>query len=507
MQPPLSNTAGSLPKVRIIGFTGHRHLRNPAAVGEAIRAELATLRQEGKELIAISSIAIGADTVFAREVLRAGIKWIVVLPMAREVFRDDFSPEEWAAAEQLIAQASEIRILRGTDRPQAYVDCGKATVDDSDSLFAVWDGNPARGEGGTAEIITYAQMLGRKLTLFRVDGARVEKVEPPTGSLAESEAEDILKMMGPPGALPAPPQRLVDHFTNCDDMATKMAPNFRSHTLWMAQLHLAATLVAGLALSIDANRFELPQIDMVILSFVKVACVSFALWILLSLRRRRTHEIWLEHRLAAEYCRSMLATWHCRDFIEPASFQEVEELKGLAQATLFLRLEKGRGEPIDIQNFRTAYAHNRVMTQLNYFRREWDKAKKKAEPLRTRYRFYTYSAVVFSGLLFLHRLVEVRFNWFDFWPELRQAGMVLLEVYPLLFPALATFTITRMAIDEVDRRLGRFEDLKEKMRVTLIDLYYCGSWESLSRSVQRTEKILFNEVREWFSISWYSPNE
>ncbi len=85
--------------------------------------------------------------------------------------------------------------------------------------------------------------------------------------------------------------------------------------------------------------------------------------------------------------------------------------------------------------------------------------------------------------------------------------MAVVEVYPLIFPALASYVIARMGIDEIDRRLGRFADLKEKMRVAMIDLYYCGSWESLSQSVERTEKILFNEVREWYSISWFSPNE
>jgi hypothetical protein len=178
MQPPLPKTEGKLPSVRIIGFTGHRHLQNPEAVAGALRSELAVLRKAGGEMIAISSIAIGGDTVFAEEVIRAGIKWIVILPMPRELFREDFTRDEWARAERLIAQAAEGRVLHGNERPQCYFDAGKTTVDDSDLLLAVWDGKPAQGPGGTAEIIAYAKMLGREITLFREGGAGVKKIAP-----------------------------------------------------------------------------------------------------------------------------------------------------------------------------------------------------------------------------------------------------------------------------------------------------------------------------------------
>jgi hypothetical protein len=176
MQPPLSKSEGKPPSVRIVGFTGHRHLKSPQAVAEALRSELAALQKPGGELIALSSIAVGADTLFAQEVILAGMKWIVILPMPAEVFRGDFTPEEWARAERLIAQAEEVRVLYGKERPQAYVDGGKATVDDSDCIIAVWDGKPAQGPGGTAEVIAYAKSLGRDVIVLRESEAGVEKV-------------------------------------------------------------------------------------------------------------------------------------------------------------------------------------------------------------------------------------------------------------------------------------------------------------------------------------------
>jgi len=180
MQPPRHETEAKPPSVRIIGFTGHRHLKNPEAVATALKAELAARQKTGGEIIAISSVAIGADTIFAEAVIQAGIKWIVILPMARELFRDDFTQEDWARAERLMAQAAEVRILGGTERPQVYIDVGKATVDDSTCLFAVWDGKPAQGPGGTAEIIAYARNLGREVTIFCEDDTGVRKMDPVT---------------------------------------------------------------------------------------------------------------------------------------------------------------------------------------------------------------------------------------------------------------------------------------------------------------------------------------
>jgi len=506
MQPPISRTEGKLPSVRIIGFTGHRHLKNPEAVAAALKSELAALRKAGGELIAVSSIAIGADTLFAEEVIRAGIKWIVILPMPKELFREDFTAEEWARAERLIGQAAEVRVLRGNERPQVYVDGGKATVDDSDCLFAVWDGKPAQGPGGTAEIVAYARMLGREITLFREGEAGVEKIDPSLAPSAESTPENLLKAMGPPAELPPPPQSLLDHFKACDGVATRTAPDFRRNTLRMARFHLAAILLAGLSLAMNALHFPFPTIY---LSGLKVIFVSLALWILVSLRRTHAHDIWLRQRLTAEYCRSILATWHCRDFVEPVSFHEVPELRDLARSMLFLRLEKDRRALVDVRAFRAAYAHGRVMDQWNYFREEGAKAQAKAGPLRTRYWIYTVAAVAFSVILMGLRFGSPAFdkNNFASSPWLMQAFMLLLDVSPLAFPALASFTLARLAIEDVDRRIGRFRDLQNKMRVTLVDLSYCGSWESLSRSVERTEKILFNEVLEWHSISRYSATK
>jgi hypothetical protein len=271
----------------------------------------------------------------------------------------------------------------------------------------------------------------------------------------------------------------------------------------MVAFHLAATLAAGLSLALHADQFAFPTI---FLSVLKAVFVSLALLTLISLRRTHAQETWLKERLSAEYCRSILATWHCRDTIEPVSFQEVPELRELARSALFLRLDKSRTDSVDFKAFRSAYAHDRVLGQLKYFQGEGDRAVAKAGPIRTRYWIYTLAAVAFSLLLLGLRFWSKAFSSdaVAASPYSIKIVTIILDVLPLALPALASFTLARLAIEDVDRRIGRFRDLQNKMRLTLIDLSYCTSWESLCRSVERTERILFNEVLEWYSIARYS---
>src|SRR6266850_2059881 len=42
----------------------------------------------------------------------------------------------------------------------AFFAAGRRVVENSDILLAVWDGKPAKGKGGTADIVEYARKRG-----------------------------------------------------------------------------------------------------------------------------------------------------------------------------------------------------------------------------------------------------------------------------------------------------------------------------------------------------------
>ncbi len=45
-------------------------------------------------------------------------------------------------------------------------------VDEADELFAVWDGEPARAFGGTADVVAYAREHGTPVRVIWPDGAQ-----------------------------------------------------------------------------------------------------------------------------------------------------------------------------------------------------------------------------------------------------------------------------------------------------------------------------------------------
>ena len=63
-------------------------------------------------------------------------------------------------------------ITENGSREDAYLDCGMETVNGSDVLLAVWDGEVARGKGGTGDVVGYATSLGKPVIV--IDASTLE---------------------------------------------------------------------------------------------------------------------------------------------------------------------------------------------------------------------------------------------------------------------------------------------------------------------------------------------
>jgi hypothetical protein len=141
--------------MRQIGITGHQGLRSDTAtlVSDALRAEL----EKRGPVRGITSLAEGADQIFAKEIIRQGGALIVVIPSADYETTFD-TPEALGQYHDLRQSAKEIIELDfGAPGEEAYWAAGKRVVDLSDELFAVWDGEPSGGLGGTADVVGHAR--------------------------------------------------------------------------------------------------------------------------------------------------------------------------------------------------------------------------------------------------------------------------------------------------------------------------------------------------------------
>jgi hypothetical protein len=154
-----------------VGITGHQHLDDPTAwswVADAIRTELAILTPP---LVGITSLSIGADQLFAKLILEQSGSIHAVLPY-REI-EQSFLPEDLLLFRKLASQAElEILDTPGTDQ-DAYLAAGLRVADLSDLVIAVWNGLPAVGKGGTADVVGYALDKGIRLVHIEPVGRTV----------------------------------------------------------------------------------------------------------------------------------------------------------------------------------------------------------------------------------------------------------------------------------------------------------------------------------------------
>jgi hypothetical protein len=154
-----------------IAITGHRGLpaTTAALVDRAIRADLAA-RDPSDEVVGVTCLADGADQIFARAVVDLGGSLEVIIPAAQ--YRDGLPPDCWPEYDDLLARARHVYRLPHVESDSAsHMDASNHMLLIADHLVAVWDGQPARGYGGTADVVAEARARGLPVTIIWPNGA------------------------------------------------------------------------------------------------------------------------------------------------------------------------------------------------------------------------------------------------------------------------------------------------------------------------------------------------
>ncbi|MGH3248210.1 MAG: hypothetical protein ACRDOI_18705, partial [Trebonia sp.] len=165
----LANEA-AVRSARRIAVSGHRGLPGPTAdlVGRAIHQALA---EAGPDVTGISCLADGADLLFARAVTELGGSLEAVIPA--DQYRDGLPADSRPEYDRLLAEAAVVRRLPFTESTsESHMAASKLMIDAADELYAVWDGQPARGYGGTADVVAYARERGKPVHVIWPPGAQ-----------------------------------------------------------------------------------------------------------------------------------------------------------------------------------------------------------------------------------------------------------------------------------------------------------------------------------------------
>lgn len=146
--------------VRVAG-AGHRLLADATidVVMQALRDRLSLFARGGACAVGISSLADGADQLFAEAILELGWPLEVIVPS--HGYREQVPEALRATYDRLLACAAAVEVL---DYPEptlgAYVALARRLVERADVIVAVWDGRRARGPGGTGDVVAFARERG-----------------------------------------------------------------------------------------------------------------------------------------------------------------------------------------------------------------------------------------------------------------------------------------------------------------------------------------------------------
>lgn len=157
----------------VVAVTGHRDLvaEEIPRIRVTVREFLRGLKRRfpALPLLVMTPIAEGADQLVAEVAAEEGAELLLVLPMPREIYCDDFDEPSKAKFDGLMASGDviELPLVRGNTRhlistsPSArdlqYERLGVYIAAHCHILLALWDGEDSPAAGGTAHVVRFHQ--------------------------------------------------------------------------------------------------------------------------------------------------------------------------------------------------------------------------------------------------------------------------------------------------------------------------------------------------------------
>ncbi|WP_344048177.1 hypothetical protein [Streptomyces thermoalcalitolerans] len=156
-----------------IAVTGHMDLTEDSVplVRDALREKLKPYAAEGN-LVGVSCIAEGSDSLFADVVLELGGRLVAVIP-SKNYRQAKVKPEHTETFDRLVKAADEVVVLKHeTANRSAYEDANNTLLQRAERLVAVWNGEPPSGKGGgTADTVLAARKTGMPVDVVWPEGA------------------------------------------------------------------------------------------------------------------------------------------------------------------------------------------------------------------------------------------------------------------------------------------------------------------------------------------------
>lgn len=480
-----------LPSVLAIGFTGHRSIPDEAKSRESIRGFLREQKAKTQAIVyGVSSAAAGSDLLFAESCIELEIPLRILLPLSREDFKQDFDAATWLRVEAVVSKAISVEVTgRGENRNEAYYECGVDTVQQSQLLIAVWDGEPSRGMGGTQEIKEFAEKMGKPVIwIHSVTGATQVLNAPELQELDRLEDTELEFLNGLPdqGVTLASGSRtaLADAWLKkADENASKSAPQVKR----LASIPIAYTAAAAF---FTGAATKLPHTGTWLTLGTVLGVTAIILPSLLRLNQRQM--LWARTRTAAEVCRSVLALWAAPVEEEVIGAEIIPELAGTLRSLNLLKALDSATNAVSLEEFKARYRRDRVRDQIEYFSRNAERSAKRGG----KYRNFSLACI---GLAIVMALTI-----FAIAIAFKQPGMTPVKNWlavgiSALFQ-LATIAGALLIVHDCERRQRRYREFQNWLEQWDAELVNLQTWSTVLKVALRIERALLVELLEWKSL-------
>lgn len=507
--------------VFILAFTGHRDLKDAESIRPHLREALLEYRGEAERLGGAlhlhCSLAYGADLLVIEEAEKLCIPIHLLLPKHLGPEESDgdragmagdfvdgktgvFRQEDWGRARQAIRSAEQginggsIRVvLPESPDPECYYDVGVRMLTVADALLAVWDGQPARGLGGSAEICDHARMLGVPV--------RVIPVNPGSGRIPRGDGEVLLLSGGNDLALSL--LGLCDGsseslFHRLDEQAARLGASFRTRMTASIRLHFYATLLASLA----ASLVTVPWAKYVLLALAVAegGLVVAAWWLQRINHHDNTQARWLDLRFAAEIARSIRSTRDLADPLYPCVQKHQAEWARFARTLALMMRSELPKVPGSWTQSRSVYVRERLDEQVAYFERKQKQGEAESARIGRLAVIATDLAPWAVAGALACKLLE-KSDWLGSASLASFSASVLLpewfRLLPIALPLAAGYLGALRQASDAERRRVRYAELAVKLRVISRNIVHLRTESSVVHAVGQAEEVLLSEQLEW----------
>jgi hypothetical protein len=500
-----------------IGVTGHRELPEEILIRKSIKKVLSrienTLENSPHKFSIISPLAEGADRLVTEEILdfkfhssskKSFLE--VILPLEINEYVKDFetvqSEEEFKT---FYERADSVNTIPdSTSRDDAYYKAGLYTVDNCDVLISIWNGKPAAGVGGTAQIMEYAKKndkwifwinsengsiteLNKNKTLEYYTIYNKEKLHPTEMKTSLNTHNNLFIYIAEKANLPL-------HFI--DQLYTILLPQFvRADILaqkYQKHYNNAGSLVyilsAGAVATVTIQILFFPKIPQII--WLEVAEISIILLLIIISNKKDWHRKWIDYRFLAERLRTALffkiANIQCEITSPPPHLKVSNEPQNwIVRAYESICMENPSStEPIPFEPFKKFLLNSWINEQLKYYKISAQKNHK--------------NHIIFSRLgefFFALTLVVASIHALNI--EIVPNSSSILPATAIILPAIAA-AITGIKINrDYSRNAKRYQQMAVYISEISERMEKIENMKSLVELLDEFNKMMLGENQDW----------